>query len=910
MLIRYGPRVISFLMLMPTMAGAQTPAARDTPVARPRAEAHHSERPRVEAMRRTDVIRIDGELDESLWSGTPAAANFIQYDPNEGEPATQRTEVRFAYDDDALYIAARMFDERGRSGVRTRLSRRDQIQEGDYIDFVFDTYHDHAGRTEFMVNPSGVKYDAGQAAPSTDPGWDPVWEVATKIDDQGWTAEFRIPFAQLRFARDSMQTWGVQIWRYVERLNETSMWAPWGKKDIGGPQAFGHIEALRPGQKGGGLELLPYVVGKAAYQQPTQPGSPFQDKSDYGWRAGADVKALLTSTLTLDATINPDFGQVEVDPAVVNLTAFETFFTERRPFFVSGGGVFGFGSFSCFYCSNVSSMTLFYSRRIGRAPQGFVSKPARYTDVPQNTTILGAAKIAGRTRGGLQIGLLDAVTSAERARARPSSGADFEEEVEPFTNYFVGRVKQTFNNGDHTIGAIATSVTRTFDSDALEALIPSHAEAVGTDWNLKWQKRTYSFMGNFALSQASGDPAAMLRLQNSSARYFQRPDREGGSNGLFSDALDSTATALRGFGGYARLAKDAGDWLGEVQVNYRSPGFEVNDLAFLTRADYFWMNANLLRAFNKPTRHYRRMDFILGAQQQYNFDGDLTDRQIHLWGGGQTAFYWFATASAQYRPEVSDDRLTRGGPVVRRPAQQFYFATIESDTRKKLVVSVNSGFGKNAQGGSSWNLGTNVRFKPATNIAITVSPYYDKARAIAQFVRKFTDPSATNFFGERVVFAQIDQRTFSFDTRVNTTFTPTLTLEVVLQPFVSSGDYSRFREFVAPRSVIKRDFDAAQISAIPNAAGQDSTYVLDPDRNSATANFTFSNPDFNFRSLRGNAVLRWEYKPGSTLYLVWQQQRAGSAATGRFRMGRDVEAIFDQHADNIFLVKISYWLPR
>ena len=901
-------RASLWLLLAPAVAGAQT---QPSVVANAnRAGAPHSERPRVAAIQRTGIVSIDGVLDEALWANAPAATNFTQQDPTEGQPATQQTKVYFAYDDDALYIAARMHDDQGRAGVRTRLTRRDQINEGDYLELIFDTYHDHSGRTVFQINPSGVKFDAGQASPSADAGWDPVWELATKIDDQGWTAEMRIPFAQLRFPKDSIQTWGVQVWRYVERLSETSMWSFWGKNETGGAQQFGHIEGIRTSQKRGGLELLPYAVGKAAYQTPSQANSPFQDGSDFDWRAGGDVKALLTSTLTLDATINPDFGQVEADPAVVNLTAFETFFTERRPFFVSGGGVFGFGSFSCFYCSNVSSMTLFYSRRIGRAPQGFVSQDAAYTHSPDNTTILGAGKITGRTSNGLQVGLLNALTASEKAEARNSEGQNFEEEVEPLTNYVVGRLKKTYKNGDFTFGAIGTSVLRKFDNEVLEELLPSHAEALGGDWNMTWKQRTYSFMGNLALSQVSGDPTALLRLQNSSARYFQRPDREHGSNGFFTDRLDATLTSMRGFGGYARVAKDAGAWMGETQINFRSPGFEVNDLAFLTRADYFWMNGNIARAWTKPTRYYRRLDFIAGGQQQYNFDGDLTDRQVHAWVGGQTAFYWWFTASAQYRPEIYEDRLTRGGPVVRRPVQRFLFASLESDSRKKLVVSINPFYGSSTENGVTRELSLDFRFKPATNISLTFSPYYSSSRGTAQFVRKFNDTTATHFYGERTVFSQIEQRTLSFNTRVNTTFTPTLTLEVVLQPFVSTGDYSRFREFVEPRSVTKRDFDDTQLSVIHNAEGADSLYLLDPDRNPATPNFTFSNPDFNVRSLIGNAVLRWEYRPGSTLFLVWQQQREGSASTGRFRMSRDVDAIFGQHADNIFLIKMSYWLPR
>jgi hypothetical protein len=902
-------QIAAWLLLLPAASWAQTTQRLVADNATGGRATSHAERPRVQAAQRTAAILLDGALDEAVWASAGAATDFWQQDPKDGERATQQTEVRFVYDDEALYIGARMHDDHGARGVRTFLSRRDQQRDGDFLLFVLDTYHDHSGRTMFQINPSGVKYDAGQAAPNADPSWDPVWEVATKIDDKGWTAELRIPFAQLRFPKDSVQTWGMQIWRYVERLNETSMWSYWAKNESGGPQHFGHLENLHTTARRGGMELMPYVVGKAAYVEPGQAGSPFQDGSELGWRAGGDLKMLLTSTLTLDATFNPDFGQVEVDPAVVNLSAFETFFEERRPFFVSGSGMFGFGGFSCFYCSNVSSMSLFYSRRIGRNPQGSVSGDPDFSHKPDNTTILGAAKVTGRTASGLQVGILNAVTASEKAKALHTGSDVFEEEVEPLTNYFVGRVKKNYKNGDYTFGAIATSVARNFDNPALEQLIPGHAEAVGVDWTMQWKRRVYSFMGNLAMSQVAGSEAAMQRLQRSSARYFYRPDREHGSNGLFTDKLDETLTTMRGFGGYARIAKNSGDWRGEVQTNFRSPGFEVNDMAFLTRADYVWMNANLARGFTKPTKYYRRLDFTVGGQQQYNFDGDLNDRQLHVWAGTETPFYWFITGSYQIRPRVFDDRLTRGGVVVQRAQGQSAWFDVSTDSRKRVVFGFGPNWSWNEEGGESFGGYVDMRLKPATNLSVTFSPNFNRSVGTAQFVRRFNDASATSFHGQRAVFADIAQKTLSFNTRLSATFTPTLTLELVAQPFISSGDYRNFKEFVAPRGLEKRAYTSAQLTSRTNANGT-VTYVLDPDANASTENFEFDNPDFNFRSLRGNAVLRWEYRPGSTLFLVWQQERSGSSTAGDFDLSRDSEALFNQRADNIFLIKMSYWLPR
>jgi hypothetical protein len=896
--------VFAACALVPARARAQ----QDTAALHPAVHASGAT-PQTRAVPRTGEVTIDGRLDEELWRTAPAATDFTQQDPNEGKPATERTEVRIAYDDEALYIGARMLDSLGPRGVRTRLGRRDQGLDGDFLQLVFDTYHDHTARTVFLVNPSGVKQDAGQAAPYADPSWDPVYTVATKIDSAGWTAEFRIPFSQLRYPRTAVQTWGLQVWRYVERKNEMDMWSFWGKSQSGGPSRFGHVVGIQAPPPRRSVELLPYALARRSYVRPLEPGSPFEEPRTSSLRVGADVKALLTSTLTLDATINPDFGQVEVDPAVVNLSAFETFFDEKRPFFIEGSGLFDFGDFNCHFCSNVSSMSLFYSRRIGRAPQGVVNGPAVFTHSPENSTILGAAKVTGRLGNGLQVGVLDAVTRSERALALSPEGDEFTEQVEPPTNYFVGRMKRNYRNGEITVGAIGTSVVRWFDSDPLAARIPHHAESLGTDWSVAWKNRMYTLIGNFAVSNVNGDSAAILRLQRSSARYFQRPDRGEGSNGLFTSRFDPGLETLRGFGGYTRLAKDVGDWQWETAVNYRSPGFEVNDIAFLSQADYVWMNFNGLRIWNKPTKHYRNLVAILGAQQQLNFDRDLTSRNLHAYLGGQLPNYWNLSGFVIWNTAADDDRRTRGGPVVRVPGSWYSSLNVNTDSRKHVVLSTNPSYGNTTEGSSEWSLNLDVRVKPRSNVQLSVGPYYGVDHSRAQFVTRFDDPTATHFYGQRVVFSDLEQHTLAMNTRLNWTFSPTLTLELFAQPFVATGGFDRFKEYAAPRTIRKVEYDAAQLTPIVQG-GRLVGYTLDPDRSSTTENFTFGNPDFNFRSLRGNAVLRWEYRPGSTLFVVWQQQRSQVEGFGDFDLSRDAGAVFRSPPDNVFVVKVSYWFGR
>jgi Domain of unknown function (DUF5916) len=429
------------------------------------------------------------------------------------------------------------------------------------------------------------------------------------------------------------------------------------------------------------------------------------------------------------------------------------------------------------------------------------------------------------------------------------------------------------------------------------------------DWNAWFHSHVYRLHGNFAMSNVQGDSLAILRLQRSSARYFQRPDRDQGSNGLFSNAYDPSATDLRGFGGYLRAAKESGTIRGEAQVNYRSPGFEVNDMAFLTRADYIWTLANLNGYWTKPNKVFRELWVTVGGQRQQNFGGDVNDAQVHLSSSITLPNYWGMGFYAQYRPEVYDERLTRGGATVRRADQRYFDWNIGTDSRKRTVFGFDAFRGTRGDGGSDLGANVSLQYRPRTNIQIFAAPAWSRSEVAAQYVTSFNDPTATAFYGRRTVFAGLTQQTFAMDTRLNVTFSPTLSLEMFAQPFVSSGQYHDFKEFNTPRGLDKTAF-GSRLTAQHDAAGRDSAYVLDADGDPATAAFTFGNPDFNFRSLRGSAVLRWEYRPGSTLFFVWQQQRSASEAFGDFALGRDTGAIFREHPDNVFVIKASYHIGR
>jgi len=871
------------------------------------AQVHPNAPPLAAAARRVGPITLDGKLDESDWQTAAPATDFRQAQPKEGEPATQRTEVRFLYDDDALYIGARMYDTEGAAGIRTRLVRRDDNFSSDYLEIIFDTYHDHQGRVDFMTNPSGSKEDSyGPNGANLDPAWDAVWDVKTRIDSLGWTAEFRIPLSQLRYPqRDTAQTWGLQVWRQENRLNELSQWAFWRLNETGGPAKFGHLEGLRLTRGPGRAEILPYTVGRSTNLPGASPGDPFHRPHAYDARIGADFKYLVTSNLTLSGTINPDFGQVEVDPAVVNLSAFETYYQEKRPFFVEGGGLFDFGWFNCFFCSNVSSPSLFYSRRIGRAPQGAGDAYARgtFADVPDNTQILGAGKLTGQVAPGWTLATLDAATARELAPV-DSAGRRFDVQVEPFTNYFVGRLSHDLPGGNFVRGMV-TSVVRSLGDSALRGQLNSHSEAAGLETNLWWGKRTYRLMANAALTQIAGDSADILLKERSSARYFQRPDRRNGSNSLFSNAYDSSLTSMRGYEMYARLAKDAGDWMWEVSTSVKSPGFEANDVAFNSQADRIWMSGNLVRQYTKPTSLARNSWFLVGGQQAYNFSHDLVDRQVQAYAQVQLLNYWTVSAFGIFRPQRLDDQLARGGPVLTRPGQVYGSLSIGTDSRKRLVLYAQPDY-YCFDLRCSWDLYFDATIRPMSNVSLEISPSYSYVSTGTQYVTAVADPTATLFYGRRYVFADLHERTLSMDTRLNVTFTPGLTLQLYAQPLIASGLYSNFKEFNRPRT-LERSAYGVDRGTISNAGG---TYTVDPDGTGPAAPFTFSDPNFNFRSLRGSAVLRWEYHPGSTIFLVWTQSRSMNApvGVGNLVLNRDLRELIGTPPDNIFLVKVSYWL--
>ena len=858
----------------------------------------HAAAPAVRAARVQGDITVDGRLDEASWAAAEPATRFIQTEPAEGMPASERTEVRVLIGDDALYVGARLHD-REPARIKAAVARRDEDVAADEFDVYLDTFHDHLSGVRFRVTPGGATLDGilGSSAQGSDEdlSWDPIWESGTGVDSLGWTAEIRIPLSQLRYNSTADGSWGIQFYRKILRKGEEDWFAFVPKSDVGGVSRYGHLTGLGALQAQRQLELAPYLLAQGTYQ-PSVAEDPFQSGKEHHASAGLDLKYGLTSDLTINATVNPDFGQVEVDPAVVNLSVFETFFPEKRPFFVEGADVFRFGGIRASNSFGVPDV--FFSRRIGREPQRDLSgEGVNYLDAPTETSILSAAKLSGRTRSGWSIGLLDAVTAGENARYVDSLGAQVTAPVEPLTNYFVGRVRKDLRGGNSTVGIIATAVNRDQDSPELNSLLRSSAYSFGADFTNSWADRVWSLDGSVAFNTVRGTPVAITETQRSSARYYQRPDAT-------SFRLDSTRTSLSGHAYQLALRKNSGrHWQGGLVYQETSPGIETNDLGFQSEASQRGISTALEYNERQPGRTFRRWGIFPFTNHQWNFDGDLVYGSFGLILSGQLHNFWDFQLRGDYTPPAYDDRLTRGGPLARQPKFWDVRVTLNSDSRKTTTLSANftQSWTAAEEHKTEGDLTLNVRPSPA--VRLSFGPAVTLLSTLSQYVAAVPDPVAAATFGTRHVFATLDQKEVSMITRVDWTFTPKLSLQLFLQPLISAGDFTQLKEFAQPRTY---DFAVyGQDKGTITETGDGS--VIDPGDGGAA--FTIPEQDFTIRSLRANAVLRWEWRPGSTLFFVWQQNRQSDDTSGDLDVGRDVDALLTGGAArNVVAVKASYWL--
>ena len=853
------------------------------------AVAQDSTAPTAVAVRARGGVRIDGRLDEEAWKAATPVTSFTQRDPDAGRPATERTEVRIIYDAAAIYIGERLFDSTG--AVRSRLGRRDsELSGSDWFFVTLDSYHDHLTAYRFGVNPSGVRRDEKVSTETDeDESWDPIWEAAATRDAAGWMAELRIPLSQLRFRDVDEQTWGIQLVRQIARNNEESWFAFVPKRERAVVGRYGHLTGMRGLMPRGRLELLPYAVSRVRYDTPAQSEdvpfvNPFRDGSEQTASLGLDLKYRLASNVTLDATVNPDFGQVEVDPAVVNLTAFETRFEERRPFFIEGSEIFGF-----------NGTELFYSRRIGAPPPGRPPSGAVYDNMPENVTILSAAKLSGKARGW-SLAVLDAVTGREHASYVGENGDRGQAEVAPLANYFVGRARRELHEGNTVVGAMATAVHRDLSDSALTSRVRSRAFSGGIDFSHDWDERKWSLEGFAAGSHIAGSNAVITAAQRSSARYYQRPDAS-------RLTLDSSATTLAGFASRLELRRAAGEhWRGDATAATVSPGFETNDIGFQARADQHSATATVQYVQEEPGRILREWSLEGGPRGTWNWDGNRIGTRLNFEGDAQLLNYWSGDFEVNREFAVLDDRLTRGGPLVRSPGRTNVSVSIESDPRRvwTLDMGVDGWWGPVSRSAS---IDVEVGVKPAPNWNVSIAPEWSRDRASNQYVTSVADALAPATFGRRYVFADLDQTELSIATHINVTFTPSLSLEVFARPFIGSGTFGALKELTQPRAL-----SFARYDSVGTVTRNGSEVIVDPDGDGPADEFGVDDETFTTRSLRGNAVLRWEWRPGSTLFLVWQQQREVEDASGDLRLRRDLRRLGRASPDNVFVIKATWWL--
>jgi len=847
-----------------TGASLVLPPQKSLPVSKP-ADRGPSVPIAAVAVRTREAPVLDGRNTDPIWQSAPKISDFRQFAPHVDGNPTFRTEFQSAYDEHNLYVFVRMYDPHPDS-IMHALSRRDVRGPSDQIKILIDSYGDKRSGYEFAVNPDGVKRDYSISNDSQeDDSWNGVWDAATTVDSLGWTAEFRIPLSQLRYANQRSHTFGFGVWRDIERLVERDAWPVYSPERNGLASQLGKLDGITGISNAQRLEVTPYAVTKNVLRN--RANSRFGRGQDFS--AGADIKYGLTPNVTLDATVNPDFGQVEADPAVLNLSAFETFYAEKRPFFVEGTGLYQF-QLNCYIVVDCSTNEgLFYSRRIGRSP----SLRDYYGDAstPNATPIAAATKLTGRTGNGLSFGLLDAAT--ERVNG------PFAHTVEPPTNYAVIRAQQDLRGGEAGISIIGTAVNRGLDSWT-SPYLHSSAYTGGATFRNRFHKSEYELFGQFAASQVVGSAEAIDSTQRSSVHYYQQP----------GDKLveDPTRTSLGGHEEQLKFGKYGGGFTRfESSILRQSAGFEVNDLGYLRRADILdWSTWGAL-TFQNAHGIYRWLQVNGNHWEQWNTSGTRLENAFNFNGHLGLLNNWnvhLGSTFAHLTPSFCD-RCTRGGPLLRQSRGFYPWGGINSDERKPISggmwANLNFGDGGRTHGTS---LSPYVSFRFSTRLQAQLGTNLYWGQDNTQWFGNFTDASSITHY----TFAHLDQRQISLSTQLSYALTRDLTFEFYGQPFVATGHYTNIRE----------------TSATPGAAHYDDrfrAYTPPPDADSS----------FKSTSLRSNSVLRWEYRPGSTLYLVWTHGR--DDYENKFAENSwmtDYRDLFRLHPDNTFLIKVAYWLNR
>ena len=819
---------------------------------------------------------INGILNDEAWKEGTWVDDFTQFQPYNGRNASQRTEFKILFDENNLYAAFKVYDTSPDS-IINRLTRRDN-PDGDLVAIILDSFHDLRTGFMFGISSSGVKYDQmfSNDGQNEDSSWDPNWWVKTSINDEGWVAEMKIPFSQVRFEKNSGEKWGLEVIRTLYRKNETSLWQHIPKDSPGFIHLIGELSGLEQIKPRKIFDITPYGVAKVETFK-AEPGNPFMEKGRLSKiNGGIDAKIGITNNMTMDLTINPDFGQVEADPSEVNLSAYETFFKEKRPFFIEGNNItnfnLGIGD------GDVGNDNLFYSRRIGRRPQGYPDiEGDYYSDIPKFTSILGAAKLTGKTKNGLSLGFVEAVTAEEKAEIDINGERSFET-VEPLTNYLVGRVQKDFNEGKTIIGGIITGTNRDLDLN-LGGYMHKSAYTGGIDFTQYTKDKNWILSLSTAFSQVNGTKEAIENTQRSSARYFQRPDND-------YTVLDTNRTSLTGSGGKLQIMKLNGHLNLFGFVTWKSPGFEINDLGYLRDADQILSVIGAGYNQWEPKWIYNRYNINVDAFSGWNFGGDNFIKGFETNLSMTLKNYWSVFTGGNIGSSNLETSMLRGGPMMKTPGTMSWRIGFSSDNRKKLgfefFTNINKGFENYS---ISTHTSREVTYKPTNYLVVSFGPGYNKSFTELQYVTRLNVNNK-----DKYIFGSIDRKTISASLRINLNLSPDLTLQYWGQPFIATGKYSEYKFILEPMADDYRNrfwtYSDRQIRV-----GEPNNYIIDENLD-GNDDYSFDNSDFNFKEFLSNLVIRWEYNPGSSVYLVWSQTRNSYIDSGRLSYFNDLGDLF------------------
>nr|WP_319266556.1 DUF5916 domain-containing protein [uncultured Draconibacterium sp.] len=840
-------------------------------------------------------ITINGIFDETAWQNANWEDNFIQHEPNEGEPPTKQTEYAILYDANNLYVAIRSFDNP--DSISMRMSRRDET-DGDLAGLYIDSYFDKRTSFAFVVSAAGVRSDMVNTndGDNEDNTWDPIWYAKTSVTKNGWNAEMRIPLTQLRFEESEEQVWGLNVLRYIFREDELSSWQPMKREAAGFTSQFGILRGIKNIKPQNSLNVTPYMVARTERFEKV-PENPFLESGkSNGFDAGLDAKIGLTNYLTMDLTINPDFGQVEADPSQVNLSTYETFFREKRPFFIEGNNILSYKL--AFGDGDQSANNLFYSRRIGRRPQYSPDlNENEYADNPDFTRILGAAKITGKTKNGWSIGVIESVTAEEDVKIK-GPGADRKQAVEPLTNYFVGRVQKDFNEGNTYLGGMFTAVNRNINDDHLDYLHKS-AYTGGIDFVHRWHNKDWFVDAGVYFSRVEGSEEAILNTQTSYSRTYQRPDAD-------YVTLDSTRTSLAGTGGKFTLGKTGGRFKFAGIFSWKSPGLEINDIGYTPEVDEivqaFWAGYR----WYEPFSIFRSLGLNFNQWTNYDFGGELMGAGGNINGHAQFKNFWNAFSSINVNGEQLSHSALRGGPSMKLSGNHSFYAGLFSNPQKKFTYGADGGMNWSNEKDFYSNKSVEIEFgyRPVKAMQIEISPEYGVSKNKLQYITQQDFQG-----GKRYIMGSIKRKTFSTSVRINYNVTPDLTIQFWGQPFIATGAYDDFKYITNSLANELTDRYTLYSGNQINYDAGNSVYNISESSND-TPDYSFDNPDFNVKEFLSNLVVRWEYRPGSMIYLVWSQNRGNYENRGKFNFGDDINTLFDEKPHNVFLVKFSYRIGR